>query len=90
MTFDLDLETLRGWIGRTETTMDTITPPLARDYAAMRDRAPEDDIAPPAINWCLAPPAAPASALAPYGHPARGLELWTEANGAPAMEASAQ
>ena len=75
MTGELDISALRAWIGRTETSADTVTPRLAREYAAMLDRAPDDDLAPLAVHWCLAPPAAPASALGPDGHPARGLFL---------------
>jgi 3-methylfumaryl-CoA hydratase len=75
MTADVDILALRGWIGRTESSADTLTPRLAREYAAMLDRAPEDEFAPLAIHWCLAPPSAPASALGPDGHPARGLFL---------------
>jgi 3-methylfumaryl-CoA hydratase len=72
VTGDLDFATLRGWIGRAETSADTLTPRLAREYAAMLDRAPDDDLAPLAVHWCLAPHAAPASAVGPDGHPARG------------------
>ena len=75
MTGDLDIAALRGWIGRTETNVDTLAPRLAREYAAMRDRAPDEDLAPLAIHWCLAPPCAPASDLGPDGHPARGVFL---------------
>jgi 3-methylfumaryl-CoA hydratase len=75
MTADLDITKLRGWIGRTETSVDTLTPRLAREYVAMLDRAPGVDVAPLAIHWCLAPTAAPAAALGPDGHPPRGLFL---------------
>jgi len=75
MTGDLDIAALRAWIGRTETSVDTLTPRLAREYAAMLDRDPGEEFAPLAIHWCLAPPAAPAAALGPDGHPARGLFL---------------
>jgi 3-methylfumaryl-CoA hydratase len=75
MTAALDIAALRGWIGRTETSVDTLTPRLAREYAAMLDRAPDESLAPLAMHWCLAPPAAPAASLGPDGHPARGLFL---------------
>jgi len=70
-TLALDITALRGWIGRTETACDTITPRLLRQYAATMDMA-ETEAAPLAFHWCLAPPAAPASSLSPDGHPARG------------------
>lgn len=68
---DLDLDHLRGWIGRTETAQDQLTPALADRFRATFDLAPAAD-APPMIHLCLAPPAAPTAALGPDGHPARG------------------
>jgi 3-methylfumaryl-CoA hydratase len=67
----LDIGHLRAWIGRSETTRDTITDRLVREYAAMMDAEPHE-VAPPALHWCLAPPAAKASELGPDGHAARG------------------
>jgi 3-methylfumaryl-CoA hydratase len=75
VTGDPDIAALRGWIGRTETSADMLTPRLLRAYAAMLDRAPEEDVAPLAVHWCLAPPTAQAAALGPDGHPARGSFL---------------
>lgn len=73
---DLDIEALQGWIGRREVAHDTVTPRLVREFHATFDRdpaSPEDGaLAPPAIHWCLAPSAAPGSALGPDGHPERG------------------
>jgi 3-methylfumaryl-CoA hydratase len=63
---------LRGWIGRAETSADTLTPRLVREYAAMLDHGAGGEFAPLAVHWCLAPHAAPASAVGPDGHPARG------------------
>lgn len=68
---DLDLDHLRGWIGRTETAQDQLTPALADRFRATFDLAPAKE-APPMIHLCLAPPAAPTAALGPDGHPARG------------------
>ncbi|MCU4160071.1 MaoC family dehydratase N-terminal domain-containing protein [Acidiphilium sp. AL] len=73
---ELDVDALRGWIGRRETVRDMLTPRLVRELQATLDQdaaVPEDGAkAPLAIHWCLAPPAAPGSALGPDGHPARG------------------
>ncbi|MBZ8133056.1 MaoC family dehydratase N-terminal domain-containing protein [Afifella sp. IM 167] len=71
-----DLGHLRGWIGRREKAADIVTPRLVGAFRAMLGDAPgepaEGDEAPPCLHWCLAPPLAPASALGPDGHPARG------------------
>ena len=66
----LDLDSLRGWIGRTEAATDTITERLVDQFRATlgRHAAPaEADNAPPAIHWCLAPPAPAPDALAADG-----------------------
>lgn len=67
----LDLDHLRQWLGRTERAGDLVTRGLVERLNATLDRPAE---APPALalHWCLAPPAAPMSALGPDGHPARG------------------
>ncbi len=76
MSAALDLPDLRRWIGRSEIVEDLVTPRLMRDYAAMMDHEGSDDIAPLiaplAIHWCLAPPAANTTTLGSDGHPARG------------------
>jgi len=70
------LDHLRGWIGRTEIARDLVTCRLVAALRATLDQppgAPEDgEEAPLCLHWCLAPPIAPASALGPDGHPARG------------------
>lgn len=72
MSETIDIDHLRDWIGRSETARDTITPRLVEELRATLDRDPPDASMPLAIHWCLAPPAAPASAIGPDGHPARG------------------
>jgi 3-methylfumaryl-CoA hydratase len=75
MTAALDLPHLKSWIGKTQTAEDTITPRLAASLAAILDDPSdlgEGDIAPPGIQWCLAPDIAPMSKLGRDGHPARG------------------
>ncbi len=75
MTGALDLPYLKGWIGKTRTVADTITPRLAASLAAILDEPvafAEGDAAPLGIQWCLAPDIAPMSGLGPDGHPARG------------------
>jgi 3-methylfumaryl-CoA hydratase len=73
---EIDIDTLRGWIGRTETTRDAVTCELVARFLATLDavsvRLEPDDPAPLGIHWCLAPAVAPTSRLGPDGHPARG------------------
>lgn len=72
----LDLNHLKGWIGRTETAHDVVTLRLARELHATLDYGGVEpspgDPAPLAVHWCLAPPAAPTAELGPDGHPTRG------------------
>ena len=58
MSVSLDVETLRGWIGRTETALDTVSERLVRELRVTLDEpagapAPGDE-APIAVHWCLA------------------------------------
>jgi 3-methylfumaryl-CoA hydratase len=70
------IDHLRSWIGRVESADDVLTPRLANGFRATLDDkgrpAIDGDEAPVGIHWCLAPTAAPQSALGPDGHPARG------------------
>ncbi|WP_417434559.1 FAS1-like dehydratase domain-containing protein [Hoeflea sp.] len=71
----VDIDNLRGWIGRSQEKSDTITPRLVESYNAIFDASSSPapgDAAPLGIHWCLAPDIAPMSALGPDGHPARG------------------
>ena len=71
----IDLDHLRQWIGRTETRSELLTPAVVDRFNATFDieaEATDGDIAPAMIHLCLAPSAAPTSALGPDGHPARG------------------
>ena len=71
----LDLPHLKGWVGKTHSTRDVITPRLAASLAAILDEPTdfaEGDLAPVGIQWCLSPEIAPMSRLGPDGHPARG------------------
>jgi 3-methylfumaryl-CoA hydratase len=70
----LDLDKLRGWIGRSEIAYDEITPRLVRELSATLDRdAAEAQVPVPlALHWCLAPPAVKTSMIGPDGHPLRG------------------
>lgn len=67
----LDLEELRRWIGRTETSSDTISNRLLDQFAAVFGET-DGDTAPPGIHWCLASTAAPTGSLDVDGHPRRG------------------
>ena len=71
----IDLEHLRQWIGRGETRSELLTAAAVDRFNATFDieaEATDGDIAPAMIHLCLAPSAAPTSALGPDGHPARG------------------
>jgi 3-methylfumaryl-CoA hydratase len=70
----VDIKELQGWIGRTETAQDEITPRLVRELRATLDLDAAEVAAPVplAVHWCLAPPAARASMIGPDGHPLRG------------------
>lgn len=71
----IDIDALRGWIGRTETRSELLTPALAERFNATFGRnGPLDDgaEAPLLIHLCLTQPAVPAGELGPDGHPTRG------------------
>jgi 3-methylfumaryl-CoA hydratase len=72
----VDIDHLRGWIGRTETVHDTLTAAPLEALAATLDRdvaAPRlGDAAPPGTHWLYFLPAARQSAIGPDGHPRRG------------------
>ncbi len=67
----LDEGHLRGWIGRQETTIDTVSPELLRKFAATFDLGTVDPV-PRLLHFCMAQPAAPTASLGDDGHPARG------------------
>ena len=72
---EIDIATMRQSIGRTIRDEDTVSPRLVNEYRATL--APHlaivnEDEAPLAIHWCLAPPAAPMAALGDDGHAAKG------------------
>lgn len=72
----IDLNHLRGWIGRVDATAELVTAELVRKFRATFDEAPGDprtgEVAPRLIHWCLGPPVALTSVLGADGHPARG------------------
>ena len=64
---DLDIEHLRGWIGKTETMTERLTPNLVTRFNATLDRnAPADAgaEAPLMMHFCLAQPVARQAGLA--------------------------
>ncbi|WPY96396.1 MaoC family dehydratase N-terminal domain-containing protein (plasmid) [Limimaricola variabilis] len=72
---DLDIDHLRGWIGREEVQTEPLTGALVARFNATFDRSDpcEDGAdAPPMIHLCLGQPNSPAAELGPDGHPARG------------------
>jgi len=72
----LDIDHLRGWIGREVRATDIVSEDLARKYHATMDvpgEAPKPgEAVPQLLHFCLAQPAAPTATLGPDGHPARG------------------
>lgn len=72
----LDIEHLRGWIGRSETVSDvvTVTPLQALTATLDRDDAPQrpGDPIPPCWHWLYFLPVHRQSEIGPDGHPKRG------------------
>jgi 3-methylfumaryl-CoA hydratase len=71
----VDIDHLRGWIGRERTMRDIVTPRLAASLAAVLDDAGDHaagEKAPPGIHWCLCPDIVPTAGLGEDGHPLRG------------------
>ena len=64
------------WLGRSVEASDTITPELARRFAAtLTPGLPPPgpgDLVPPGIHWCLAPAIAPMNEIGEDGHPKKG------------------
>jgi 3-methylfumaryl-CoA hydratase len=75
----LNLEHLRGWIGRTETRDDPLSPWAASAMAAAIRNDGDDwlfgQVLPPLWHWCYFLTAAPQNGLGPDGHPVRGSFL---------------
>lgn len=72
---EIDIDHLRGWIGRTRDVEDHVTPRLVAEYRATLAPylAPvAEGEAPLALHWCLAPETPAADALGPDGHAAKG------------------
>jgi len=76
MTEKLDLDHLRGWIGKTIEASDTVTAHLVMGLRATLFQEIGEprtgDAAPWTTHWCLAQPVFPMSMLGPDGHPTRG------------------
>lgn len=73
----VELQALREWIGRTQRSVDTVTPRLVASVHATLDRSVSDSevdaqSVPHCIHWCLAPQLTPAAQLGPDGHGAHG------------------
>ncbi len=74
----MDIDHLRGWIGREESDSEQLSPTLVRQFDATFDRdcaAETGDEAPLLIHLCLAQPIARLSDLGRDGHPALGRFL---------------
>jgi 3-methylfumaryl-CoA hydratase len=76
MTEKLDLDHLRGWIGKTTEASDIVTAHLVMGLRATLFQEIGDprngDAAPWTTHWCLAQPVFPMSQLSQDGHPTRG------------------
>jgi 3-methylfumaryl-CoA hydratase len=70
----VDLESLKPWLGRTETREDILTPGLIDRFRATFGAHLWDGAGdvPLGIHWCLTLDAAPGSSLSEDGHAARG------------------
>jgi 3-methylfumaryl-CoA hydratase len=73
----VELQALREWIGRTQRSVDLVTPRAVASLRATLDRSVVDDEAdapsvPQCIHWCLTPQLTPASKLDADGHGMRG------------------
>ena len=72
---NIDIDYLRGWIGKTRENADEISPRLSSSLAAILDESvnlPVGSEAPVGIHWCLSPDIVAMSGLGPDGHPQRG------------------
>ncbi len=72
----IDLDHLRGWIGRSETREERLAPFPANALAATLDRSDppyrEGDALPPLWHWLHFLPISPLAEAGEDGHPARG------------------
>lgn len=71
----LDIDHLRGWIGREDSASEILSPALIRQFNATFDWSSGEapgDVAPLLIHFCLAQPTVPTTELGPDGHAARG------------------
>ena len=72
---DLDIDHLRGWIGKEECRSEVLSPALVeRFYATLGSLKParEGEEAPLMVHFCLAQPVAGIDRLGHDGHPKRG------------------
>ena len=71
-----EIDSLRGWIGRSERCSDIVTERLVLGLRSTLDlgwaAAPDVQPLPVALHWCVAPQIEPRSSLGPDGHPRRG------------------
>ena len=69
----IEMNLLRGWIGKSDREADVITPELLKRFRATLSGYAELGTGMPlGIHWCLALPALAHERLGPDGHPAKG------------------
>lgn len=68
----VDIDHLRGWIGRSEEAREVLTPALANRFAATLETTGAQGYAPRLIHFCLTQPAVGMEGLGDDGHPAKG------------------
>ena len=76
MSFGIDIDRLRSWIGREQSSADVVSATLVTQFRATFDLpagpAAVGDIAPRLVHFCLCQPAAATASLSTDGHPERG------------------
>ncbi|MCM2505037.1 MaoC family dehydratase N-terminal domain-containing protein [Aureimonas altamirensis] len=71
----VDIDHLRGWIGRQDVASEVLSPELVKRFRATLELPGSTEAGEPApelIHLCVAPPAVPMGELGSDGHPARG------------------
>ncbi|MBA4782796.1 MAG: MaoC family dehydratase N-terminal domain-containing protein [Rhizobiales bacterium] len=69
----VDINHLKGWIGRSTEAEETLSRSLVERFCKTLDADPARlGETPAGLHWCLAPPAVSRAEIGPDGHPAKG------------------